>query len=138
MVDEGRVSIIHCLTVVRPRKNFLTLRKILRFACANYKIMHLNLFYSFSLNVSHILGDFCDILPFFLRKIQNQSFDRAKKIYFLKCLRVIQKMFCYTSNFGFFMKYKTKTKLDTLLHNDTPHICSKSISEIVKLRNLFF
>ena len=37
---------------------FLTLRKVLRFACASLKFRHLNIFCSFILHVSHILSEF--------------------------------------------------------------------------------
>ena len=41
-----RVSKCHGLTVVRPHTIFLTLRKILKFVCANQKFMHFNPFYT--------------------------------------------------------------------------------------------
>ena len=58
LLPGGRVSKSHGLTVVRPRKICLTLRKILRFVFANSKFMNFYLFYSFFLHVSHILNDF--------------------------------------------------------------------------------
>ena len=53
-----RVSKSHGLMVVQPHNIFLNLCKILRFACKNLKFIHFNLFYSFFLHVSHILGYF--------------------------------------------------------------------------------
>ena len=53
-----RVSKSHGLTVIWPRKNFLTLRKILKFAWANLRFMHFNPFFCFFLHALHILGNF--------------------------------------------------------------------------------
>ena len=52
---KSRVSKSHGLTVLRLCKILLTLRKILRFVCANWKFMHFYLFYSFCIHVSHKL-----------------------------------------------------------------------------------
>ena len=51
---------------MRPRNIFLTLRKILRFACANYKGIHFNIFYSFFFIFHAYLVIFNDIFAFFL------------------------------------------------------------------------
>ena len=44
--------------VVRPHKIFLTLRKILRFACVNWIFFILTLFLQFFLHFSYILSEF--------------------------------------------------------------------------------
>ena len=81
-----KVSKCHGLTVVRPRKVFMTLRKILRIVCANQKFMNFNNFFSFFLHNSDILCNFrCDFCPFFLRKISKLKFWPRKNL-LLECL----------------------------------------------------
>ena len=81
-----RVSKSHGLTVVRPRKNFQTLRKIWRFGCAYKKCMHFNLFLHFFFIFYTYYVFFCDIFPFFLAQNVKNKVLTAQKILLLECL----------------------------------------------------
>ena len=75
-----RVPKSHGRTVMRPRKSFLTLRKILRFACANYKFMHFTLFtVFFSLFFTHTKWFLVIFFNVFLCKISKLKFWPRKK-----------------------------------------------------------
>ena len=87
-----RVSKSHCFMIVRPHKIFLTLRKTLRFVCTNWKFMNFNLFYSFFLQVSHILIGFSDIFALFLLQNFKTKGLTAQKNLLLECLLVTKKL----------------------------------------------
>ena len=90
----SRVSKSHGLTVVWPRKNFLTLRKILRFACTNYKSMHFNLFYSFFFFMFHAYYMiFSDIFALFLAQNFKTKVLTAQKNLLLECLHWSKKKY---------------------------------------------
>ena len=82
-VPTHRVSKCHSHTVVRPRKNFLTLRKILWFLCPNLK--KITSFTVFSSWFPHDMGFLCDFFTFSCAKFLNYSFDGTKNL-LLECL----------------------------------------------------
>ena len=73
LIETG-VSKSHGLLVVRPRKKILTLRKIWRLLCTDYKCMHFNLFYSFFFILHTYYVIFSEIFYFFLHKILKPKY----------------------------------------------------------------
>ena len=65
-IVQSRVSKSHVLTVLRPRKNSLTLRKILRFLFANKHLCVLTSFTVFSSYFTHITWFLVIFLLFFV------------------------------------------------------------------------
>ena len=80
-----KVSKSHGLTVVRRRKICLTLRKILRFECANKKIMNLNLFHSFFFMFHPFLMILSDIFALFLVRSYSEILGLNTFKISLKC-----------------------------------------------------
>ena len=75
-----RVSKCHGHTVVRPRKNFQTLRKILRFVCADLKLMHFNHFYSFFFMFqTYYVISVLIFFNFLAQNFKTKNTDSAKK-----------------------------------------------------------
>ena len=81
----SRFSKCHGLTVVQPRKIFLTLRKILRFVCANPKFMHFHLFYSFCFLIPTLCDFWCDYCVFFPQTFKSKVWTVQKNL-LLECL----------------------------------------------------
>ena len=107
IVRSARVSKCHRLTVVRPLKVFLSLRKILRVVFANHFFFCILItYFQFFLHNLHLLCDFrCDFCNFSCTKFSNWSFDRAKKV-LAKFLKIF---------LGWFNKKKKKSALESLL-----------------------
>ena len=80
-----QVSKCHGLTAVRPRKLFLTLRKILRFVCANLFFSSSTSFTVFASWFTHIMWFLCDFCTLSCAKFNTEVLTAQKNL-LLECL----------------------------------------------------